>query len=108
MSDLMVVTALKCWSCNNPLSGGLDTFGAIGQEQCWNCFIHEYPIFQSDPEEDLEEILDQLEEDDEEISNCQDALDEAEYQKDESITKLKEFVEAHPEYKKSARVKEYL
>jgi len=86
----------------------LDTFGAIGQEQCWNCFINDAPVFQSDPEEELDEILDQLGEDDEDISRCQDELDEAEGHKYESIEKLKQFVKAHPEYKKSTRVMDYL
>ncbi len=28
----------RCIRCDKPLSGGLDTFGAIGLEMCWGCY----------------------------------------------------------------------
>ena len=32
------MTDLKCTCCEKPLSGGIDTFGDIGQEMCWTCY----------------------------------------------------------------------
>lgn len=29
---------LICTSCQKSLTGGLDTFGDVGQEMCWDCY----------------------------------------------------------------------
>ena len=29
---------MTCFMCQKPLSGGLDTYGDFGMEQCWDCF----------------------------------------------------------------------
>lgn len=29
---------MNCSLCNKPLSGGMDTFGEVGQEMCWDCY----------------------------------------------------------------------
>ncbi len=34
----MTMTDLRCYKCDKPLSGGLDTFGAVGAEMCWDCY----------------------------------------------------------------------
>lgn len=30
---------LHCVYCTRPLSGGLDTYGLVGEEQCFDCYL---------------------------------------------------------------------
>lgn len=47
---------LTCICCGKPLTGGLDTFGDVGQEMCWNdwsALVFEPP----DPYLDLRHLM---------------------------------------------------
>lgn len=37
------MTNIHCTHCNRPLSGGLDTFGSVGGERCFDCYFEEEP-----------------------------------------------------------------
>jgi hypothetical protein len=38
---------LHCSNCNVSLSGGLDTFGPVGEELCHSCFLSPMPETES-------------------------------------------------------------
>jgi hypothetical protein len=29
---------MNCYNCDKPLTGGLDTFGLVNEELCWDCY----------------------------------------------------------------------
>ncbi len=47
---------MNCTCCQQPLTGGLDTYGDVGQEMCWDCWS-ELVFEPADPYLDLRKLI---------------------------------------------------
>lgn len=69
-----------CMCCGKALSGGLDTFGDVGAEMCFDCWL---ALLNEQPEEhvDIRELMD--DEDDETVETLQQELEGVQAEIDE-------------------------
>lgn len=86
---------MKCCVCEVELSGGLDTYGAIGLEMCWNCFITTDSTCAKFTEEfkDLFKMKEEIKSELEDIEDEIDELRKRAYRKNDEFKKVQASIE---------------